>query len=86
MTERHRIHELVSGSKNQTKDVWFLVKEDDGHMLVLHERCCREKGTRRFTPVAQTSMSLREAMCKGGKLAKNLWYAVPHKALRDQLS
>lgn len=86
MTERHKIHEFLSGSRSQNKDVWFLIKEDDGQMLVLHERCCREKGARQFTPVERTSMSVREAMCKGGKLAKNLWYAVPDKTLRDHLS
>lgn len=83
MVEHSKIHERVFGSRMQNQDVWFLIKEDNGNLLVLHERRIREKGEKSFSKVEQERMSVREAMCKGGKLAKNLWYAVPDSRLRD---
>jgi uncharacterized membrane protein YcaP (DUF421 family) len=83
MTEHSKIHERVFGAKKQNQDVWFLVKETDGQLSVLHERRVREKGQRQFNPVARNHMSVSQAMCHGGKLAKNLWYALPGNMLRN---
>lgn len=76
MTELTKIHERVFGAKKQNKELWFLVKDPDGQLSVVHEHFIREKGRRQFAPVAQKRMSVEEAMCNGGKLAKNLWYAL----------
>lgn len=78
MAERRKIHERVSGSRMQNQDVWFLIREDDGKAVVVHERLCREKGAKAFKRVEERCMSVGEAMSLGGKLAKNLWYAIPH--------
>jgi hypothetical protein len=77
MAARRKIHERVSGSRMQNQDVWFLIKEDDGEAVVVHERFCREKGEKEFRRVDERRMSVGEAMSQGGKLAKNLWYAIP---------
>ena len=77
MAERRKIHERVSGSRMQNQDVWYLIRGDDGGAVVLHQRLCRDKGKKEFRRVDERSMSVREAMSKGGKLAKNLWYAMP---------
>jgi hypothetical protein len=61
----------------QNQDVWFLIKEEDGKAVVVHERFCREKGENEFRRVEERRMSVGEAMSQGGKLAKNLWYAIP---------
>ena len=77
MAERRKIHERVSGSRRQNQDLWFLIREDDGSAVVVHERFCREKGERAFRRVEERCMSVAEAMSQGGKLAKNLCYAIP---------
>jgi hypothetical protein len=77
MAVRRKVYERVSGSRMQNQDVWFLIKEDDGEAVVVHERSCREKGQKEFRPVDERRMSVGEAMSQGGKLAKNLWYAIP---------
>ena len=83
MTELNKIHERVFGARKQNKDLWFLVKDTDGQLSVLHEQRIREKGQKQFAPVAQKRMSVQEAMCHGGKLAKNLWYALPSGMQRN---
>lgn len=83
MTELSKIHERVFGAKKQNKELWFLVKDPDGQLSVIHEQSIREKGQRQFAPVAQNRMSVEEAMCHGGKLAKNLWYALPQGMQRS---
>ena len=78
MAECRKIHERISGSRMQNQEIWFLIKGDDGETVVLRERLCRDKGEKRFRRVEQRRMSVREAMSEGGKLAKNLWYALPN--------
>jgi len=77
MTERRKIYERVSGSRMQSQDIWFLEHDDDGTSVVLHQRLCRDKGENRFRLLEERSLSVGEVMNKGGKLAKNLWYAMP---------
>jgi hypothetical protein len=78
MAERRKFHERVSGSRNQNQDLWFLVEADDGTYGVLHQRLCRDKGESRFRLLEENNLSVREVMSEGGKLAKDLWYAMPH--------
>lgn len=77
MAVRRKIDERVSGSPMQNQDMWFLIKEDEGEAMVVQERFCREKGEKEFRRVDERRMSMGEAMSQGGKLAKNLWYAIP---------
>lgn len=77
MAEPRKIHECVSGSRTQHREVWSLIKADDGTTLVLHERFCRDKGEKRFRRIEERQMTVHEAMSGGGKLAKNLWEAKP---------
>lgn len=77
MAKRRKVYARVSGSRMQNQDIWSLIQGDDGETLVLHERLCREKGEKKFSLVEERRMSVREAMSGGGKLAKNLWYAMP---------
>lgn len=77
MAECKKVHERVSGSRMQNQEVWFLIKGDDGEAVVLRERLCRDKGEKQFRLVEERRMSVGEAMSEGGKLAKNLWYALP---------
>jgi hypothetical protein len=77
MAEPRKIHESISGSRTQHREVWSLIKADDGKTIVLHERFCRDKGERKFRRIEERQISVLEAMSEGGKLAKNLWEAMP---------
>jgi len=77
MTERRKIHERVSGSRMQSQEIWFLDQADDGTPVIVHQRLCRDRGDNRFKLVEERNLSVSEVMSEGGKLAKNLWYAMP---------
>jgi len=77
MPERRKIYERVSGSRMQTQEIWFLDHAEDGSSVVLHQRLCRDKGEDRFKLLEERSLSVREVMNEGGKLAKNLWFTLP---------
>lgn len=77
MAECRKIYERVTGSRMQNQEIWFLDLADDGSSVVLHQRLCRDKGENQFRLVEERNLSVREAMSEGGKLAKNLWFAMP---------